>query len=70
MPAEEHAEQGDDLGEPAAQMADHRLGQPDHALRDVGRGHQFTADQQEEGDGERRLQIDAVEHHNRPSTAG
>ena len=58
---EEHAEQGDDLRQPAAQMTDQRLRQAHHPLRDVGRGHQL-ADQQEERHREQRLGIDAVEH--------
>ena len=33
----------------------------DHALGDVGRGHQL-ADQQEERHGQQRLGVDAVEH--------
>jgi hypothetical protein len=48
MPAKKHAEQRHHLRQAAAQMSDHGLRQPDHAVGDVGRGHQL-ADQQEEG---------------------
>ena len=58
---EEHAEQGDDLRQAAAQMPDHGLRQPDHAVGDVGRRHQL-ADQQEERHRQQDLEIDAVEH--------
>ena len=57
---EEHAEQRHHLREPAAQVPDQRLRQPDHPGRDVGRRHQL-ADQQEERHREQRLGIDAVE---------
>ena len=58
---EEHAEQRDDLRQAAAQMPDHGLRQPDHAVGDVRRRHQL-ADQQEERNRQQDLGIDAVEH--------
>ena len=58
---EEHAEQRDDLRKAAAQMADHGLRQPDHAVGHVGRRHQL-ADQQEERHRQQDFGIDAVEH--------
>ena len=56
----EHAEQGDDLGEPPAQVPHQRLGESDHAMSHVGRRHQL-ADEEEEGDGQERLGVDAME---------
>ena len=47
----EHAEQCHHLRQPAAQVSDEGLGEADHALGHVGRGHQL-ADQQEEGNRE------------------
>ena len=57
----EHAENGDDLRQPAAQMADHGLRQPDHPIGDIRRGHQF-ADQEEKRHRQQDFGVDAVEH--------
>ena len=57
----EHAEQRDDLRQPAAHVSDHGLRQRDHPVGDVGRGHQF-ADQQEERHRQQDFGVDAVKH--------
>ena len=60
MPAKNMLNSGDDLREAAAEMADQRLGERDHAVGDVCRRHQL-ADEQEERHREQRLRVDAVE---------
>jgi hypothetical protein len=56
-----HAEQGHYLREPAPQMPNHRLREPDHANRNIGRRHQI-ADEQEKGHGQQGLDIHAIEY--------
>ncbi len=58
--AEDHARHRHDMRQPAAQMADHRLGQRDQPRGDARRRHQL-ADQQEERDRQQRQFVDAVE---------
>ena len=56
---EEHAEDDDDLRQPAPDMPDQRQRQIGYSHHDIRRTHEF-ADQQEERDRQQRLGIDAV----------
>jgi hypothetical protein len=58
---EHHAEDGDDLRQAAANVANQRQRQFGNPGDDVGGTHQF-ADQKEERNGEQRFAVDPVEH--------